>query len=80
MREKKIREMNTKSVYRHLRHDELILIQRYCNADLDKARELLREYNLDSSDLDVINHLGKIKTKHLTILKKECRERMKTNL
>lgn len=80
MREKKIREMNTKSVHRHLRHDELIVIQRYCNSDLDKARELLREYNLDSSDLDVINHLGKIKTKHLTILKKECRERTKTNL
>jgi hypothetical protein len=52
-----------------------MLIQNYCNTDLNKARELLIEYNLDSSDLDVINHLGKIKTKHLTTLKKECRER-----
>jgi len=77
MREKKIREMNNKNIHTQLKYEELVLIQKYCNADLDKARELLLEYNLDSSDLDVINHLGKIKTKHLTILKKECRERTK---
>jgi hypothetical protein len=44
--------------------------------DLAKARELILEYHIESQDLDVINHLGKIKTRHLNILKKECRERM----
>lgn len=77
MRQKKIRDINAKNRHTVMDHDTLILIRDYCNADLVKARELIKEYHLDSADLDVINHLGKIKTKHLTILKKECRERTK---
>jgi hypothetical protein len=79
MRQKKIRDINSKNKHVTLDHDSLVLIRDYCNSDLDQARELIKDYHLDSTDLDVINHLGKIKTKHLTILKKECRERMKTN-
>lgn len=76
MREKKIREINNKNMHVSMDHDFLVMIRNYCNEDLDKARELILEYHIESHDLDVINHLGKIKTRHLNILKKECRERM----
>ena len=78
MRQKKIRDINSKNKHTPLDHDALVLIGRCCNSDLVRAQELINDYNLDPADLDVINHLVKIKTKHLTILKKRCREKTKT--
>lgn len=75
MRDKKIRSMNNRICHVKVDHDSLGLVAKYANNDVEHAKRLLVEYNLESADLDVINHLHKIKTKSLNILKKECRER-----
>lgn len=74
MRDKKLRNIRNRNSDCSLGHDELILIARYINSDPEKAKELARHYRLASEDIDVINHLHKLKTRNATLLKKECRE------
>mgnify|MGYP003339786916 FL=1 len=74
MREKKIRNFAHRIPGTKLDHEEIVLIARYINNDIERAKELVHEYKLESADIDVINHLHKLKTKNATIIKKECRE------
>ena len=74
MREKKIRNFAHRIPGTKLGHEEIVLIARYINNDIEKAKTLIHEYKLESADIDVINHLHKLKTKNATIIKKECRE------
>lgn len=76
MREKKIRNFSSKIPGYKLSHEEIVLLGKYINNDIEKAKELVREYQLESADIDVMNHLHKLKTKNATIIKKECREQM----
>ena len=78
MRDKKLRSIRNRNIECSIGHDELSLIAKYINADPEKAKELVSHYNLISEDIDVINHLHKLKTRNATILKKECRERKTT--
>lgn len=78
MRDKKLRSIRNRNVECSIGHDELILIAKYINSDPEKAKELVRHYKLISEDIDVINHLHKLKTRNATILKKECREQKTT--
>jgi hypothetical protein len=74
MRDKKLRTIRNRIPECSVGHDELTLIARYINSDPEKAKELARYYKLTSEDIDVINHLHKLKTRNATLLKKECRE------
>lgn len=76
MREKKIRNFSNKVTGLRLDHDEIVLLGRYVNNDIERAKELVSEYRLESADIDVMNHLHKLKTRNSTIIKKECREQM----
>ena len=78
MRDKKLRSIRNRNIECSIGHDELSLSAKYINADPEKAKELVSHYNLISEDIDVINHLHKLKTRNATILKKECRERKTT--
>jgi hypothetical protein len=74
MREKKIRTISTRNADAKFSHDELVLIGKYINNDIERAKQLVKEYKLESADIDVINHLHKLKTKNATIIKKQCQE------
>ena len=70
MRVKKIRNMSQRTPGRNLSMDSIMLLRDYAeqgNADI------LREYNLEPADIDVLNHLSpyrKIKAKTVSLLKK----------
>lgn len=74
MREKKIRTISNRNPYVRFSHDELVLIGKYINNDIERAKELVKEYRLESADIDVINHLHKLKTRNASIIKKQCQE------
>jgi hypothetical protein len=74
MREKKIRAITKRIPSVNLDYDALVMLGKYINNDIEKAKELAREYRLDSADIDVINHLHKLKTKNASIIKKQCQE------
>ena len=76
MRHLKYMSMSKRSNYK-LDIDTVMLIKLYCQTDKQKALEIFREYNLNSSDLDVINHLAiinKLKPKEVQSLKKFLKE------
>ena len=78
MRDKKLRSIRGRNAEASIGHDELTLIAKYINSDPEKAKDLARHYRLISEDIDVINHLHKLKTRNAGILKKECREQKTT--
>jgi hypothetical protein len=75
MRQKKINAISTKIPRKPLCLDSLLLIRSY----LEKGVvEPFLEYDLEPSDVDVLNHLSplrKIKAKELSSIKKECAAR-----
>ena len=76
MRHLKYMSMSNRSTY-NIDIDTVMLIKLYCQTDKQKALEIFREYNLNSSDLDVINHLAiinKLKPKEVQSLKKFLKE------
>lgn len=78
MREKKIRTISNRLTESKIGHDELVLLGKYINSDIEKAKQLAKEYRLESADIDVINHLHKLKTKNASIVKKSCQDQVST--
>lgn len=72
MRHLKYTSMSNRSTY-NLDINTLMLIKTYCQTDKQKTLEIFKEYKLNSSDVDVINHLAvvsKLKPKEIQALKK----------
>lgn len=70
MRESRLRDIRNRT---RLGIDELHALKTICVHDPTKAVDTMKKYNIQSTDLDIINHLGfteKIKPKTLTQLKK----------
>jgi len=78
MREKKIRTISNRIAGTRLGQEELVLIGKYINTDVEQAKELVRDYKIESADIDVINHLHKLKTKNASIVKKTCQDQTST--
>jgi hypothetical protein len=70
MREKRLETLSKRTLGKRLVFDEMLVLREYAEQEND---EILREYNLEPQDIDVLNHLSplrKIKAKTVASLKK----------
>ena len=81
MRHYKIKTMSHRKPGLSVKLDDIQLIHQYCHHDQEKAKELFRTYGLNSTDLDVMNHVcfkNKLKPRVLNKLKKELKNELQT--
>lgn len=81
MRSYKLKSMSCRKLPIKFTFDHIYILHNYCHYDQEQAIKIFLAYRLDSSDLDVINHIcftNKLKPRILNKLKKDLKNEYKS--